>query len=276
MEATKIDQRPTQARPLLRWAGSKRSALQHLEADAPSTFGTYFEPFVGSAALFYSLQPEKSVLSDLNPDLINFYQQLRLNPKAVFEEASMIKRDKEIYLDVRRRFISETNKFSRAVQFFYLNRNCFNGLYRTNKKGEFNVPFSGSGQSGYPSLSDFEVAAELISHSEIVLGDFHEVVRRRVERDDFVYMDPPYLKSEGRIFSEYVKGHFRLLDLKRLDDLLSVIDTAGARFIVSFIDDDVIEPIRRKWNSKTYSVQRNISGFAANRRRSSELLIKNW
>lgn len=271
-----IDVNTSPARPLLRWAGSKRSALRHLEADAPTDFGTYFEPFVGSAALFYSLRPLNSVLSDLNPDLINFYQQLSAKPKELYIRSSEIERNKDVYLGIRKKFISEVDEFERAIQFFYLNRNCFNGLYRTNKKGEFNVPFASSRQSGYPSWADFQVAADLISSSELVLGDFHDVVSSRVQRDDFVYMDPPYLKSEGRIFSEYVKGHFRLLDLERLDDLLSVIDNIGARFIVSFIDDDVILPIRRKWNSKTYSVQRNISGFAANRRRSSELLIKNW
>lgn len=188
----------------------------------------------------------------------------------------MIPREKEIYLAVRKKFISEPDALSRAVQFFYLNRNCFNGLYRTNKKGEFNVPFASSGQSGYPSWEDFNVAASLIADTELVCGDFCDVVGSRVQRDDFVYMDPPYLKTEGRIFSEYVKGHFRLIDLDRLDDLLSQVDKAGAKFILSFIDDDVIEPIRKKWHSKTYTVQRNISGFAASRRRSSELLIKNW
>ena len=264
------------ARPLLRWAGSKRSALKHLEHDVPDQFNTYFEPFVGSAALFYSLRPKKSVLSDLNPALINFYQQLRSQPKKLFQKASKIAREKEVYLDVRKKFISEEDSFHQAVQFFYLNRNCFNGLYRTNKKGEFNVPFASSGRSAYPSWEDFSVAAELIADAKLVRGDFHDVVSSQVQRNDFVYMDPPYLKSEGRIFSEYVKGHFRLMDLERLGNLLFEIDQAGAKFIVSFIDDDVILPIRKKWHSKTYSVQRNISGFAASRRRSSELLIKNW
>ncbi|WP_417713725.1 DNA adenine methylase [Pseudophaeobacter arcticus] len=264
------------ARPLLRWAGSKRSALKHLELDAPTQFNTYFEPFVGSAALFYSLQPRQSVLSDLNSDLINFYQQLRSRPKQLYQRVTAIARDKETYLAVRKQFISEPDTFRRAVQFLYLNRNCFNGLYRTNKKGEFNVPFASAGQSAYPSWEDFKIAAELITSSELVRGDFHDVVGSRVKRDDFVYMDPPYLKSEGRIFSEYVKGHFRLSDLDRLDDLLQEIDMVGAKFIVSFIDDEVIEPIRQKWHSKTYSVQRNIAGFASNRRRSPELLIKNW
>lgn len=250
--------------------------MRYLEEEVPESYGTYFEPFVGSAALFFQLRPSSSVLSDLNPDLINFYHFLKEEPELLFSEACKIERSKDVYLEVRRNFISEGDGMTRAVQFFYLNRNCFNGLYRTNKKGEFNVPYASSGQSGYPSLSDFFTASELLKGSSVVRGDFVEVVGDRVKSNDFVYLDPPYIKSEGRIFSEYVKGHFSKVDLDRLGELLQHINDVGAYFIVSFIDDEAIYPISNKWNSRAYSVQRNISGFASHRRRSPELLIKNW
>ena len=250
--------------------------MRYLEEEVPESYGTYFEPFVGSAALFFQLRPSSSVLSDLNPDLINFYHFLKEEPETLYSEACKIERAKDVYLSIRKKFISERDKLERAVQFFYLNRNCFNGLYRTNKKGEFNVPYASTGKSGYPSLSDFMTASELLADSSVVLGDFFEVVGGRVKKNDFVYLDPPYIKSEGRIFSEYVKGHFCQADLERLGELLQHIHDVGAYFIVSFIDDEAIAPISNEWRSRTYSVQRNISGFASHRRRSSELLIKNW
>lgn len=250
--------------------------MRYLEEEVPNSYGTYFEPFVGSAALFFQLRPSSSVLSDLNPDLINFYHYLKEEPEVLYLEACKIERAKDVYLSVRKQFISEENRLERAVQFFYLNRNCFNGLYRTNKKGEFNVPYASTGQSGYPSLEDFLTASELMQSSRVVLGDFFEVVGGQVKKNDFVYLDPPYIKSEGRIFSEYVKGHFCRADLERLGELLQHINDVGAYFIVSFINDEAIASISSKWRSRAYSVQRNISGFASYRRCSSELLIKNW
>lgn len=250
--------------------------MRYLEEEVPNCYGTYFEPFVGSAALFFQLRPSSSVLSDLNPDLINFYHYLKEEPELLYSEACKIERSKDVYLSVRKRFISEGNRLERAVQFFYLNRNCFNGLYRTNKKGEFNVPYASTGQSGYPSLEDFLTASELMQNSSVLLGDFCEVVGGQVKKNDFVYLDPPYVKSEGRIFSEYVKGHFCRADLERLGELLQHINDVGAYFIVSFINDEAIASISSQWRCRVYSVQRNISGFASHRRRSSELLIKNW
>lgn len=263
-------------RPLLRWAGSKRSALRYIEKDVPETYCRYFEPFVGSAALFFSLQPPSAVLSDLNVDLINFYKQSVCRPREVFEAMRAIPREKEAYLKVRSQFKIEKCETKRATQFYYLNRNCFNGLYRTNKRGEFNVPFAAKGRSNYPTYSEFKCAIDALSKAEICVGDFFEIVGDRVNKDDFVYMDPPYLMSQGRIFSEYVKGHFYSGDMERFSELLKHIDSVGAKFIVSFIDDEIIRGIQGNWNTRKYEVQRNISGFTASRRQSGELLIKNW
>ncbi|AHD07944.1 DNA adenine methylase [Phaeobacter gallaeciensis] len=264
------------SRPLLRWAGSKRSALPELGADAPAQFERYIEPFVGSAVLFDYLRPEKALLSDLNTDLINFYRQVQTGSKEIYNAALAIPREKEVYLSVREKFKTEQNHQERAVQFFYLNRNCFNGLYRTNKQGMFNVPFAASKPSSYPTQSQFEDFATRLQSADLKCGDFFDIVSENVRAGDFVYLDPPYLKSEGRIFSEYVKGHFSRVDLDRLRQLLSIIDNVGAKFILSFIDDEIIYPIRDLWPYRTYSVQRNISGFSASRKKSGELLIRNW
>jgi DNA adenine methylase len=263
-------------RPLLRWAGSKRSAMRHLAEHAPKQYNRYFEPFVGSGALYFHLKPDRSVLSDLNVELMNFYIHVKKSPAAVFREMSLIPREKNSYLDIRKSFNAETDTFRRAVQFSYLNRNCFNGLYRTNKAGCFNVPYAEKGRSAYPSEQDFLAASKLLSSATLLLGDFRGVINEHLSEGDFVYLDPPYLKSEGRIFSEYVAGHFSSSDLDDLQETLDIIDQRGGKFIMSFLDDPIIEYISARWNVAKYQIQRNIAGFAGARKRAPEILVKNW
>lgn len=250
--------------------------MQYLAEHVPKKYNTYFEPFVGSGALYFHLKPRKSYLSDLNPELINFYNQLKKNAAALFREMQRIPREKDAYFEVRRRFIQEADPFTRAVQFGYLNRNCFNGLYRTNKAGHFNVPYAERGRSAYPSENDFMAAAALMKSSKIVLGDFRQIIYDHLSSGDFVYLDPPYLKSEGRIFSEYVAGHFSSSDLKSLQDTLALIENRGAKFVMSFLDDPIIEDISANWKVVRYEIQRNIAGFSGARKRAAEILVKNW
>ena len=174
-------------------------------ANAPKDYNKYLEPFAGSAVLFFSLKAKRAVLSDLNKDLINFYLTLRDQPKILFMAFSAFERERSVYLNIRREFCNEKDDFLRAVQFMYLNRNCFNGLFRTNKQGHFNVPYAEKARANYPSEQDFLRASNAIKKTILLSSDFRTVLEAHVERDDFIYLDPPYVKSEGRIFSEYVK-----------------------------------------------------------------------
>lgn len=267
---------PGPTKPFLRWAGSKRSVVAKLAENSPPQFERYIEPFVGSGALFFHLAPNEALLSDLNPEVVNLFTQVRSYPAPLHALLLSLPRDKETYLAIRERFGTESDPLERATSMLYLNRNCFNGLYRTNKSGKFNVPYAAAGRGAYPTLKDFEACANRLQNVTIRHGDFFDVVAQAVQQGDFVYLDPPYLLSKGRIFSEYVKGHFSHKDTDRLAHLLEVIDQRGAKFLLSFIDDEVIHEIAQKWSSETYLVQKNISGFAASRRKSPELLVKNW
>lgn len=267
---------PGPTKPFLRWAGSKRSVVAKLAENSPPRFKRYIEPFVGSGALFFHLDPEEAILSDLNPEVVNLFIQIRSSPAPLHDLLCALPRDKETYLEVREKFGTESDPLERAASMLYLNRNCFNGLYRTNKLGKFNVPYAATGRGAYPTLKNFEACAQRLQNASIRHGDFFDVVDQAVQEGDFVYLDPPYLLSEGRIFSEYVKGHFSHKDTNRLAQLLDVIDQRGAQFLLSFIDDQIIHAIARKWLSETYLVQKNISGFASSRRKSPELLVKNW
>lgn len=242
----------------------------------PEKFGTYHEPFVGSGALFFSVEMDRGVISDLNKDLINLYEVIRDFPELLYGKMCEISRDKDTYYKIRERSYSEVDLIIRAINFLYLNRNCFNGLYRTNKSGKFNVPFSENRTGQYPQLNDILLCSEKLKGKSILCGDFEAVLLENVKSGDFVYLDPPYIKSEGRIFNEYIPGHFSHSDMIRLENVLSELDSRGAYFLLSFIDDEIVSSITNRWGSEVYLVQKNISGFAASRKKSPEVLVKNW
>lgn len=264
------------ARPFLRWAGSKRSVVNKLAQNSPRTYFRYLEPFVGSGALFFHLNPRSALISDLNWEVVNLFIQVKHRPTELHERLMTPSRDKETYLAIRRSFGTEEDDLDHAASMLYLNRNCFNGLFRTNKTGKFNVPYAAQRRGSYPTRDDLLICSERLQDTRIEHGDFYNIISDNVVEDDFVYLDPPYVKSEGRIFNEYVKGHFNHQDTERLSILLKKIDAVGAKFLLSFIDDEIVEFIAEQWGSEKYLVQKNIAGFAANRRKSTEILVKNW
>jgi DNA adenine methylase len=207
---------------------------------------------------------------------VNLFHQVKERPEELHWRLVKPSRDKETYLSVRKNFGNEDDELDRAASMLFLNRNCFNGLFRTNKSGKFNVPYAAQGRGNYPSLEDLVSSSKRLKNVQIVHGDFSSVVSQLVEENDFVYLDPPYVKSEGRIFNEYVKGHFNHQDTDRLAELLRAIHSKGAFFLLSFIDDPIVEAITEEWGCEKYLVQKNISGFAASRRRSLEILVRNW
>ncbi|RRN75991.1 DNA adenine methylase [Agrobacterium deltaense] len=264
------------AKPFLRWAGSKRSVVKKLAENSPPNYSRYLEPFVGSGALFFHLNPTTALISDLNWEVVNLFTQVKNHPRELYRRLIEPPRDKETYLKIRMRFGGEGDHLDRAASMLYLNRNCFNGLFRTNKTGKFNVPYASQRRGSYPSCDDILICAERLQSTQIEHGDFYSIISEHVREGDFVYLDPPYVKSEGRIFNEYVKGHFNHQDTERLSVLLKKIDSVGARFLLSFIDDEIVEFIADQWRSEKYLVQKNIAGFAASRRKSGEILVKNW
>lgn len=264
------------AKPFLRWAGSKRSVVNKLAQNSPQKYSRYLEPFVGSGALFFHLNPKDALISDLNWEVVNLFIQVKSRPMELHERLIAPSRDKETYLAIRQSFGEEDDDLDHAASMLYLNRNCFNGLYRTNKTGKFNVPYAAQRRGNYPTRDDILLCSQRLQNTQIEHGDFYSVISEHVREGDFVYLDPPYVKSEGRIFNEYVKGHFNHNDTERLATLLNKIHSVGAKFLLSFIDDEIIEFITKEWGSEKYLVQKNIAGFAASRRKSPEILVKNW
>ncbi len=259
--------------PIFRWAGSKRKTLSSLTGFWNDRFERYIEPFVGSACLFLKLKPNAAVLGDLNSALIDTYEAIRDHPFAVAEALYAIPRDADTYYKVRRSYSVSKATVIRAAQFVYLNRNCFNGIFRTNLNGDFNVPF-GADQGQYPRLCDFETTSDLLKKARLLRGDFGATLRH-LRKGDFVYLDPPFAATGVRTFVEYGKRSFAEDDINRLSRHLDRIDSRGASFLVSYADCPRAREIAKQWNSKAIAVRRHIAGFTSKRKIAGELLITN-
>lgn len=263
-------------RNVLRWAGSKRQLLPTLASYWMQSELRYVEPFAGSAALFFHLRPERALLGDINGDLIGFYNAVKLNPKLVYDIASQIAPQKETYYQIRKNFTAEADPITRAAYFLYLNRYCFNGIYRTNMKGEFNVPFSGSKTGNLPSWPVFAQSVDQLDKATIERRDFEELLLENVNSGDFIYLDPPYAVSSHRVFSEYGSNSFSLNDLPRLQRTLVELDSRGARFVLSYAFSKESQKYFGEWKNRRVICQRNVAGFTGSRRKAVETIVTNF
>ena len=222
------------------------------------------------------LRPECAIISDNNVELINFYQTLAKQPTKVYRKFASIPRSPDTYYRVRSAASSERDAVTRSAMFLYLNRNCFNGIYRTSAKGEFNVPFSASRVPKYPSLEEVQEAAAALGSATIRCGDFEVICREVVTKGDLIYLDPPYYVASRRLFREYSSQPFCENDFRRLTDLLVDIDKRGARFVLSYPDCTLIRGLARRWHASRIRVMRSIAGKVSARGYARELLIRNY
>ncbi len=260
--------------PFLRWAGSKRRLIPKLARYWSSSYKRYVEPFMGSACLFFSLRPRRALLGDINADLVNCFEAVRDHPLATYRAISRIPVSEESYYRLRKTRYRESQRIERAARFIYLNRYCFNGLYRTNLRGEFNVPFSSSRNGQLPQYDYLREVSDRLRCADLMSGDFQQVLKK-VKQGDFVYLDPPYVVSGRRVFKEYGPRLFDSDDLTRLSDTLFAIDSVGAHFLLSYAFCPESKEISRGWHCERVVVQRNISGFSTFRRRSVEIIVTN-
>jgi len=261
--------------PFLRWAGSKRKLLPELIPYWPASCRRYVEPFAGSAVLFFAIKPPKAVLSDSNGELIRALKSVRDAPEEVYEALGDLPRGKESFYRIRKLNPESLDRIERVARFIFLNRFCFNGLYRTNVKGEFNVPFARSGTGDFPIKAAFLKSASALRRAVIREGDFERILSEVVQRGDFVYLDPPYAVGNRRVFRQYGPHSFGLEDLARLQRTLTEIDARGAKFVLSYAWCTEATATFSGWTHRRVYTQRNIAGFSEHRRKAAELLVSN-
>lgn len=260
----------------LRWAGSKRKSLRTLQAHAPAQMSRYIEPFAGSACFVFAARPPRVVIGDINDHLIAFYRDLRGSPAILHEIYSSITPTESEYYRVRDRFNGSDDTINKSADFLFLNRYCFNGIYRVNKSGKFNVPWGGE-KVGLPlTRIDLENASYALSESTIVCGDFCSIINSHLEPGAFVYLDPPYASDEKRVFDEYHPGSFSTKDWDRLISILDTIHSSGCKFMLSYAGDSPLRERLQQWNIFDFEVTRNVGGFRSSRRKYGEFIATNY
>ena len=198
--------------PIVKWVGGKRQLMFELLKNMPKSHNRYFEPFIGGGALFFELQPENAYISDMNEELINLYSIVRDNVYELISDLNKHEVSKEYFLEIRN--LDRTDKYKnlsnvqRASRFIYLNRTCFNGLYRVNSQGQFNVPYGNYKNPRIVDENNLLNCSELLKNTEIKCADFSEILTK-VKKGDFVYFDPPYVPlNETSSFTSYTKDGF--------------------------------------------------------------------
>jgi len=263
----------------LRWAGSKKQLSEILAncwyaAQGAGGSGNYIEAFCGSASLFFRIRPANALLIDINLPLIECYQVVRSSPVKLFDILRKYEPTEEFYYELRGLDTASISKTERAARFIYLNRYCFNGLYRTNKQGNFNVPFGAGRNGSLPSLEQLRESASVLRGVDLHCGDFN-VISNRVSAGDFVYLDPPYAKRNHSLDFQYGPDVFGVNDLSRIAELLKKIDEIGAFFVFSYAMCDDVQPLIAEWGAFEVDVKRTIAANSAKRTRSTEVLISN-
>jgi len=243
---------------LLKWPGGKRALLRHILAFVPSTFNTYFEPFVGGGALFFALQAEHAILADKNTELINCYKQVRDNPEAVIVHLSKLRNTEEDYYIVRETVPSDDT--ARAARFIYLMTLSFNGIHRVNLQGKFNVPY---GYKDYLNPCDAPKilhVSKLLSSAELLDEDFEATVSN-AKAGDFIYFDPPYTVAHiNNGFLKYNDRIFSWSDQIRLATTALHLAERGCKVVISNADHPSILELYRSF--RMYRITRS-SAIAA-------------
>lgn len=241
----------------------------------PAGYLRYVEPFAGSACLFFAANPANAILGDVNAELTGMYEAVRKSPGWVHRALSRLPKGKVAYYRTRAQDPGELSATQRAARFIYLNRYCFNGIYRTNKNGDFNVPYGPERTGPLPSAEQLKRCAEKLRNASLVTGSFEKTLAL-VKAGDFVYLDPPYAVSRRRVFTEYSNHVFVDAQLSALRKELKRLDKLGASFLVSYAYSREGLDLGRGFNRKSQTVLRQVAGFTSHRKTARELLISNY
>lgn len=247
-------------KPFLKWAGGKTQLLQELRKNIPSQYGKYIEPFAGGGALFFHLAPKNAVISDSNEELINAYRVVKQYVNALIKELGKFKNEEAYYYDVRAKDVAELSRVERAARLIYLNKTCYNGLYRVNKKGLFNVPF---GKRVNPTICDessLREASRILKGVEIQHGDYLKVLQRTARAEDFIFLDPPYVPvGEYSDFKRYTKNFFYEEDHLKLKDEIDRLVDLGCYVLITNSDADLILNLYKDYDYRVVNTKRLIS-----------------
>lgn len=270
--------------PFLKWVGGKRQIMASIVELMPGDIHkyTYVEPFVGGGAVMFHIQPENAVINDFNSELVNVYEVVKNNPEELISDLKKHKNESEYFYEIRKLDRSENfheiDKVQRASRLIYLNKTCYNGLYRVNSAGEFNSPF---GRYKNPNIVNEPVlravSGYLNSNNIRILNEDYETVLGKLDRNSFVYLDPPYHPvSESSNFTGYVQGGWDAGDQVRLREACDELTKKGVKFLLSNSASDFIRDQYRDYNISIVKATRMVNSDAVKRGGIEEFLIRNY
>ena len=270
--------------PFVKWAGGKRQLLDRISERMPKSFNNYFEPFIGGGAVLFELQPQNAVINDINSALTNAYKIICNKPQDFIREikkldSEMWEDGKKYYYSLREHYndklMKEEFDVELAALFVFINKHCFNGLYRVNGKGLFNVPYNNSRGESIDDASILEIS-EYLKNVEILTGDFEEACRG-AKKGDFIFLDSPYAPLNPTSFESYTKEGFDVESHKRLASLFDELTKQGCFCMLTNHNTEFINELygNKGYRIDVVSVKRSINSDAS-KRTGEEVIIYNY
>ena len=268
--------------PFVKWAGGKRQLLPEIKERMPKEYNRYFEPFIGGGAVLFALQPEKAVINDCNRSLVNTYRRIKENPKEVIKamaalDQGIIEGGKEYYYEVRtlynEKMMKEEFDVDMAGLFIFLNKHCFNGLYRVNAKGLFNVPYNNSKKPSY-DRENIKALSKYLKKVRILEGDFEKACAR-AKKGDFIFFDSPYAPLNPTSFESYTKEGFDKGSHERLAKLFRKLHKRGCYCMLTNHNTELIRELYQDFQIDVVPVKRLINSNPK-KRVGEEVIIRNY
>ena len=268
-------------KPFVKWAGGKNQLLSELLRLMPQNYNTYIEPFVGGGALFFKIKPQKAIINDYNAELINVYRVIKYNVEELIKSLKKHKNTKEYYYKIRN-IDRDKNKYrllspiEKASRFIFLNKTCYNGLYRVNSKGQFNVPFGNYKNPNFIEEENLKKCSNVLKNV-IILNDDFEIIKEYIQENDFVYFDPPYMPiSKTSSFTSYTHNGFSKEDQIRLKKLCDFLTKHNVYFMLSNSYNNFILELYKNYKINIVYANRAINCKANGRGKIKEVIIINY
>jgi DNA adenine methylase len=268
-------------RPFLKWVGGKTQLLEQLAPLLPPTFGRYFEPFVGGAALFFGLHSRQRItapvfLGDVNAELVDCYVAVRDHVEAVIRALRSHKYESDHYYAVRAQSPADLSLPKRAARTIFLNKTGYNGLYRVNRSGQFNVPFGRFTKPLFCDPANLRACSRALKGVTIETGDFTSVLEH-AKKGDFVYFDPPYVPlSRTSDFTAYVPGGFGEAEQEKLADVFAKLAARGVHVMLSNSDTKLVRELYADFHIDTVYATRNVNSNASRRGKLAEVVVRSY
>jgi DNA adenine methylase len=268
--------------PFVKWVGGKRQLIKEISKYIPKGNYKYYEPFVGGGAIFFDLQPKNAVINDYNSELINTYNVIKNNVEELIEYLKTYPNDEEFYYNMResdrKKEYENWSEIKKASRFIYLNKTCYNGLYRVNQAGYFNTPF---GRYKNPNIVNdvvLKAVSKFLNENNIVIksGDYKEVLKG-IKKNSFVYLDPPYDPvSHSSNFTGYTMGGFGKDQQIELKEVCDELNKKKIKFLLSNSNTEFIRNLYNNYNIEIVNANRSINSIASKRGEVEEVLVRNY